>query len=166
MIAFTRTQPVLAETFNRHSVQVLFARSDTADKTFTLLFSWEQISGTASGIQLDVECGNRLQVAKPGGDVAAGAVTGLRFRPAFRQGPAVPATWPPGHYRVILEGNFILGAAEIEVPDPVDPSKRIKVRPGLDGEHFGPGVQKGRCPTGDAIEGGRFFSWFEIGAPG
>ena len=63
---------------------------------------------------------------------------------------------------MVIEGNFILGAKQVEVPDPVQPDKRITVFPALDGNHFGPGVLRGRCPTGDAIEGGRFLSWFEI----
>ena len=141
----------------------MFGRAEQSD-----LFSFTcfcQVDSTLSGFDFQANCSaGPIQAGKPDHDVNAGPVTALRIRPSRLQGgQAVPATqWMPGLYRVVIEGNFILGAKEVEVPDPVQPDKLIKVFPALDGNHFGPGLQRGRCPTGDAIEGGRFLSWFEI----
>jgi hypothetical protein len=63
---------------------------------------------------------------------------------------------------VVVEGDHVLGAKKIEIEDVDNPGTMIRVNPALDGNHFAPGVNKGRCPTGDRVEGGRFLGWFTI----
>jgi hypothetical protein len=110
-------------------------------------------------VKLDARCGTDFDSSvKATNDPR---VTGVRIRPRARDGK--PTRLPPGTYRVVLEGDHILGAEPIEIPDPYDPTKKIRVQPALDGNHFAPGLPK-RCPTGDRVEGGRFLSWFTMTA--
>lgn len=63
---------------------------------------------------------------------------------------------PNGVYKVELEGDAILSR---------DKRMRLDGTEGqlaLDGNHLAPGLPD-RCPTGDLIEGGRFWSWFILG---
>jgi DNA-binding beta-propeller fold protein YncE len=90
-----------------------------------------------------------LRVENPG---PAGA-TGAQF--LFS-----PSLLDVGEHRVIVRGDFILGAVQIPPryrkswqPDPWYPA--------LDADHLGPGLPE-RCPTGDGVEGGTFESWFTV----
>lgn len=180
LVAFAKDHAVLAQTFaadtvSQHVVQVTFGRAQVGDQLPFTQTCFCQVDGLVAGLMLEAECGSVPEM-RDDRMQDEGPVTGLRFLPVFRRGrETVPARapWPAGVYRVVIEGNFILGEREIEVPDPLDPAKRIKVHPALDAEHFAPGLSRDtgdppppllrrRCPTGDGLEGGRFVSWFEL----
>ena len=166
LVAFDPGHLVLAETFHEHSVQLLRANAEPRDSRFTYS-CWCQVDAVVTGLRLERGCGDLIEDAPPfDEDVTAGPVSALRIVPGRRgvegEVQPLPGLWEPGRYRVVLDGHHILGEREVEVPDPTDPENRIVVRPGLDADHFSPGLQAGRCPTGDAIEGGRFLSWFTV----
>ncbi|HWI13257.1 MAG TPA: hypothetical protein VNT02_03355, partial [Burkholderiales bacterium] len=105
--------------------------------------------------------------------VAGGPVLGVRLMPTRNREPT--GRWLPGVYRVVLEGDQILGFKKTKVPSRVKPEETMEVYPALDGNHLGPGLVgprsrlvnhpelgKRRCPTGDLAEGGRFLSWFRL----
>lgn len=189
VIAFDR--PMLANTLSEQSVQLLvkqlqgqagpnqtyvYANLVLADNTPAATFT----NGTISALKEITppqpgECGETPSGAgdfPPATAAADVPALGVRLRPALSTPTAGPGHFRAGNtYRVVLEGDFILGLKKIKVPSPTDPTKLIEVNPALDADHFGPGLQpKGaaasRCPTGDRVEGGRFLSWFTITAPG
>jgi hypothetical protein len=158
IVAFDPNSPVQADTFNLHTVQVWRGAKEPPPQGSSLsTIAWTQIDGQLTGIP-GLKPSDLAQPPPASGDQTTGPVTGLRFLPGSG-GPK--ASWDSGVYRVVIEGNFILGQTQIAVPDPLDPTQTIMVNPGLDAEHFGPGLP-GRGPTGNGLEGGRFFSWFEI----
>ena len=165
VIAFDPANPILVETLNTQTVQLLVEENEKGqDQTRLRLRCYCGVVGNVSGLKLVAKCGENFDV--PREDVLVGAVTGVRFR-AMAGNERVEL--PPGTYRVVLEGDHILAEKEIEIPDLNKPGNKIKVHPALDANHFAPGVRKGlpgtldpRCPTGDRIEGGRFLSWFTI----
>ena len=165
VVAFDQASPILAETLNTQTVQLLVEESEKGqDQSRLRLRCYCGVVGRVSGLKLVAKCGEEFDV--PPEDITAGPVTGVRFRPMASNEP-VPL--PLGTYRVVLEGDHILAEKEIEIPDLNNPGNTIKVHPALDANHFAPGVRQGlpaaldpRCPTGDRIEGGRFLSWFTI----
>ena len=181
VIAFDR--PMQANTLSEQSVQLLIKQPSAT----TYVYANLQLSDSATGPSPaagSVTALKEVTPSQPGqcGETPSGAgyfapasapatiaALGTRIRPASDP-TNVGGGWRPGVYRVVLEGNFILGLKTIKVPDPSDPTKTIEVQPALDANHLGPGLQpKGapasRCPTGDRVEGGRFLSWFTITAP-
>jgi hypothetical protein len=75
--------------------------------------------------------------------------------------------WQAGEYRLLLRGDFVLGANQITLPDGRD------VFPAVDANHLSPGLLasggnplvgnlSARCPTGDWVEGGLFESRFRL----
>jgi hypothetical protein len=179
LIAFDK--PVLAETFFRHiekvetharsNIQVLY-RPDSrmtrpeANNPFRLSCFCDvigNVTGVVTANDNDLKCVDAI--LEPGeNDTDTGPVMLARFRPVGRDGEPL-REWPPGEYRVILEGDLVLGADK--VTDPV----RGDILPGVDADHMGPGLQNPpwfppksevREPTGDGIEGGQFLSWFKI----
>jgi DNA-binding beta-propeller fold protein YncE len=184
VIAFDR--PMLASTLSEQTVQLLIKQP--AGSAITYVYANLQLSDAATAPNAaagTISALKSVSPAQPGecGETPAGAgdfppagagpndpTAGARIRPAFDP-TNTQSGWRPGVYRVLLEGDFILGQKTIAVPDPFDPTKTIDVHPALDANHLGPGLQpKGagasRCPTGDRVEGGRFLSWFTITAPG
>lgn len=177
VIAFDPERPILAETLNLQTVQLLFQEapeSHQVGRRYIYTRCYCQVVGRATGLRLEAKCGERFDV--PDEDiplVPGNLVTGVRFRACGADGEYVgePIPLPQGRYRVVLEGNFILGAEMIEVSDPGNPGEKRKVFPALDGNHFGfgltdPDPDRRRCPTGDRVEGGRFLSWFTINRDG
>ncbi len=160
VIAFDPRWPILADTLHEQSVLLLFQGklewSGDGDNIMPVRCYCE-VPGKIAGVDLNASCGKPFKV--PGKDDPGVAVTGVRFRP---QNDGQPIPLRPGTYRVVLEGDHILGAKQIEIEDVNNPGKTIAVNPALDANHFAPGVGAGRCPTGDRIEGGRFLSWFTI----
>jgi hypothetical protein len=157
VVAFNQNAPVEARTLDPHTVQLLYSSGPKEQPNQRLLLDcYCNVAGRVTGVNVNAVCGKPIDNV-PTQDVPTGATTGARFRATDLSGAPLK-TLPPGNYRVVLEGNFILGMKPI--PDPLDPSKTIQ--PALDGNHFGPGVDQGRCPTGDRIEGGRFLSWFTV----
>lgn len=163
LIAFDR--PMLAETLNTQTVQLLFERVEQVDTVRFGLECYCNVAGQVTGVKIEASCTKGITNVQ---DVTTGPVTGARFRPVFRKdGKELVVQFAPGKYRVLLEGDFILGDKQIDIPDPNDQTKTIKIHPALDANHMGPGllapgIQPRRCPTGDRIEGGRFVSWFTI----
>jgi hypothetical protein len=164
VVAFEQANPILAETLNTQTVQLLVEGDQKLhDSGVLFVRCYCGVVGSVSGVKLQAKCGEDFDV--PREDIPAGPVTGVRFRPMTDAGVRLP----PGTYRVVLEGDHILAEKEIEIPDLNNPGNKIKVHPALDANHFAPGVRKGlpaafdpRCPTGDRVEGGRFLSWFTI----
>jgi hypothetical protein len=160
VIAFQGDRPVLAETLNTQSVQLLFQRIESDSKEGFDIQCYCNVRGQVTGVKVEANCDKGILEIR--GDITSGPVTGARFRPLRAE---KPGKFLAGEYRVVLEGDFILGEKMIDIPNPNDPSKTISVHPALDANHLGPGLLgpgKGRCPTGDGIEGGRFVSWFSI----
>jgi hypothetical protein len=161
VIAFDRNRPILSETLHTQSVQLLIQQPDKGvgeGRSQLVLQCYCNVAGTVAGIDVTAKCGERFEI--PDQDAPGPATTGVRFRPVGLDGGR--AELPPGLYRVVLEGDHILGEKEIEIEDVDNPGSTIKVHPALDANHFAPGVSNGRCPTGDRVEGGRFLSWFTI----
>jgi hypothetical protein len=182
VIAFDR--PMRANTLSEQSVQLLIKQPSGT----TYVYANLQLSDNATGPSPTAGAVTALKEVTPSqpgqcGETPSGAgdfapasapatiaALGTRIRPASDP-TNVGGGWRPGVYRVVLEGNFILGMKTIKVPNPFDPTKTIEVQPALDANHLGPGLQpqgaaESRCPTGDRVEGGRFLSWFTITAPG
>jgi DNA-binding beta-propeller fold protein YncE len=166
IIAFEQTKPVFAETLDGQSIQVLFRHRGNVEVQYEI-FCYCNVQGIVTGAKVEADC-EKISVIDHQ-DLQAGAVTGARFRPFRNQHPI---DWLPGEYRVVVEGDFILGFQTIEIPDATDPNKKITVHPALDANHLGPGLLgpgsvapaglPKRCPTGNGTEGGRFVSWFSI----
>lgn len=156
VIAFDR--PVLADTLNEQTVQVL-KRIDEGDRRDQLAtYCYCNIQGRISPLMVEATCTEIGSIGPPGADGA----TGVQFMPL---GPGDSRVdWPRGEYRVVLEGDQILGTETITIVDPFNPGLRIDVHPALDANHLAPGLGSapGRCPTGNGTEGGRFLSWFTI----
>lgn len=151
IIAFD--EPVLSATLNEHTVQVL-VRHEEQDERFSR-YCYCNVKGKITPLQeVIAECGKVDASKAKEANMAANAV---RFDPML--GNEVKK-WAPDKYRVVVKGDFILGEKEITLPD------GTTVHPALDANHLGPGLlqfpAKGRCPTGDMVEGGTFESWFEI----
>jgi hypothetical protein len=160
VVAFDQRWPVLRETFNEHSVRLLRKGQEQFNDNERVILPvscWCEAQIEPAGVKIDAKCGEAFDI--PPDDDLNAEVTGLRFRPLGRENRPVPL--PPGTYRIIIEGDHILGAKEIEIDDPDNPGSKIKVLPALDANHFAFGLPK-RCPTGDRVEGGRFLSWFTI----
>lgn len=161
VVAFDRNRPILSETLHTQSVQLLAQHPEktaTDDAAQLVLQCYCNVAGTVAGVDVDAKCGVRFDV--PERDAPNPATTGARFRAVGLNGRRIDL--PPGVYRVVLEGDHILGEKEIEIEDVDRPGSKIKVHPALDANHFAPGVSNNRCPTGDRVEGGRFLSWFTI----
>ncbi len=156
VVAFDPDRPVLAETLHAQSVQLLF-RDDHGVEGRMATYCYCNVEVMIEPLQLEAKCGEPFDVPPQG--TPDPEVRGVRIRPLGRDNR--PVDLPPGQYRVVLEGDHILGAKEIEIRDPFDPGGTIVVRPALDGNHFAPGLPD-RCPTGDRVEGGRFLSWFTV----
>jgi len=160
VVAFDPRWPVLRETLHEQSVLLLLQGqvewSGSGDKTMPVRCYCE-VMGRIAGVDINATCGKAFTI--PGKDDSGVAVTGVRFRPV---NDGQPIALVPGTYRVVLEGDHILGSKKIEIEDINNPGKTVAVNPALDANHFAPGVGNGRCPTGDRIEGGRFLSWFTI----
>lgn len=157
VVAFDRRFPILRQTLHEQSVQLLVKGPTDFERTRFGVYCYCNCDVRLAGIDVDASCGQRFDI--PQEDSAAGAVTGVRIRPVGRDGGTIPL--PPGVYRVVLEGDHILGEKEIEIEDLDNPGATIRVNPALDANHFAAGLPK-RCPTGDRVEGGRFLSWFTI----
>jgi DNA-binding beta-propeller fold protein YncE len=180
VIAFDRAWPIMAETLNSQTVHLLIqgeAENYTIlgrpQRFFTRCYC--EVVGRVSGLKLEARCGDDFEVPREGDipTTPGNIVTGVRFRPCEIDGDVLgqPVRLPRGTYRVVLEGNFILGEKMIEVADPGNPGEKRKVHPALDANHFGfgltdPDPERRRCPTGDRVEGGRFLSWFTINRDG
>ncbi|SIT58625.1 conserved hypothetical protein [Mesorhizobium prunaredense] len=177
VIAFDPERPILAETLNLQTVQLLFQHMPEGHEVgrrriFTRCYC--QVVGRASGLKIEARCGEEFDVPEEDIPLVPGnIVTGVRFRACDADGEFIggPIPLPQGRYRVVLEGNFILGEKMIEVADPGNPGEKRKVHPALDANHFGfgltdPDPERRRCPTGDRVEGGRFLSWFTINRDG
>ncbi|MBO1076173.1 hypothetical protein IAI58_20760 (plasmid) [Roseomonas marmotae] len=175
LVAFDRDYPVLAESFAAREVcdnvaQFLVARTGRMEPGFSLS-CYCQIDTEVTGVMLEGRCGEPPTILDDT-SITNGPVTGLRLRPGNRDGERVfpnQEIWPPGRYRVVIEGNFILGEKVAEVTGPLGGGEMIQANPALDAEHFGPGLNGDflpamprRCPTGNGLEGGRFVSWFEL----
>lgn len=161
VVAFDRAHPILSETLHTQSVQLLLQQPDTSPddgQSGMVLQCYCNVLGIVAGVDVEAECDVSFTV--PDQDAPGPATTGVRFRPVGRDGGRIEL--PAGVYRVVLEGDHILGEAETEIEDVDNPGAMIKIRPALDANHFAPGVSNGRCPTGDRVEGGRFLSWFTI----
>jgi hypothetical protein len=179
LIAFDK--PVLAETFfrdfsevetnARSNIQVLYRpdsrRARPEANVLFLVSCFCDVIGNVTGVKTgdnnDFNC--EEAILEPGeNDTGTGPVILARFRPVGRDGVPI-RQWPPGEYRVILEGDLVLGADKVD--DPV----RGDILPGVDADHMGPGLPnppwfppkpEDRTPTGDGVEGGQFLSWFKI----
>jgi hypothetical protein len=165
--------PVFAETIHPQSMQLLVERTEREDSPFQFA-CYCNVRVKVAGMELETPaCGDEITDVSVD-DMTAGPVHGARLRPVHtnNDGRDEPVKLVAGRYRVVVEGDFIVGVDEIEIPDPTDLTKTIKVHPALDANHLGPGLlPKGtagpaglarRCPTGDGVEGGRFVSWFRI----
>jgi len=157
VLAFDNRWPILAETLHEQSVQLLRKGDKEANESELTSYCYCNVDVLISALELDASCGKTFDV--PREDSSKPEVTGVRITAVGRDGQRVPL--PPGIYRVVLEGDHILGAKEIEIDDLDHPGDKVKVHPALDANHFAPGLPK-RCPTGDRVEGGRFLSWFTI----
>lgn len=152
-------KPILAQTLSTMTpsmspFRVLVRQRGNYAPSFDT-FLWLEMEAIVTGIRAGdwkVECGSPLQGQLPPAetDVTSGDVLAARLRPA--NGGKV-LNWVAGIYRVEVHGDFVLGSAQIALPD------GRKVNPGLDANHLGPGLPT-RCPTGDGAEGGLFESWF------
>jgi Collagen triple helix repeat (20 copies) len=167
VVAFERATPILAKTLDRQTCQLLVESvprvGDERPEVRLSLTVWYNVTVEVTSVDVFASCGQgRFQV--PRGGAAGPATTGVRMRALGREGR--PIELPPGNYRVVLEGDHILGEKLIEIEDVQNPGRMIKVNPGLDANHFAPGIGQGRCPTGDRVEGGRFLSWFTVKARG
>ena len=161
VVAFDPGRPILSETLHDQSVQLLRkVPRDGGDERLGI-YCYCNVEILIEPLKLDARCGDEVDV--PPEATPDPIATGVRMRALGVQGE--PLRLPPGIYRVVLEGDHILGADEIEIRDPNDPDGTIRVNPALDGNHFAPGLPK-RCPTGDRVEGGRFLSWFTVGNRG
>jgi hypothetical protein len=175
LVAFDKAHPVLAESFAAREVcdnvaQFLVARPGRMEPGFSIS-CYCQIDTQVTGVMLEGNCGEPPKIIDET-EITSGPVTGLRLRPGNRDGERVfpnQEMWPPGRYRVVIEGNFILGEKVVEVTGPQGGGEMIQANPALDAEHFGPGLNGDflpamprRCPTGNGLEGGRFVSWFEL----
>jgi competence ComEA-like helix-hairpin-helix protein len=143
VIVFDR--PMLRETINRHTVQVLIRRNNE-DGTYCYC----NLDGKVDPVNVipesgDLKCDMRIKDVQ-----GSPPATGARFIPSTPGG-----SWGGGEYLVVVKGDFILGEKTIKLPD------GRKVNPALDANHLGPGLPK-RCPTGNGTEGGDFESWFII----
>jgi hypothetical protein len=160
VIAFDPHRPVLAGTLHEQSVLLLRQHYVEPDE-MTRLRCYCEVIGTVEGVDVVASCGQDFEI--PDDDAPGPGTTGVRFRPTDGEGG--PVALPPGTYRVVLEGDHILGEKQIEIEDVDNPGETIFVNPALDANHFAPGVDGRRCPTGDRVEGGRFLSWFTIQPP-
>ncbi|RKF14885.1 hypothetical protein D6850_08415 [Roseovarius spongiae] len=158
VVVFDRDRPVLAQTLHAQSVQLLLRRPNDRGDGRLDTYCYCNVELRIEPLIVDAVCGETFEA--PPEPSADPVVTGVRLRPMGVNNE--PARLPRGRYRVILEGDHILGEKEIEIPDPNDPDATILVNPALDGNHFAPGLPA-RCPTGDRVEGGRFLSWFAVG---
>lgn len=154
VLAFDR--PIIENTLHPQSVQLLRKGDMEIHENGLSTHCYCNVDIRVTGLDVDATCGKPFDVRS---DSNNAEVTGVRIRAIARGDTPVPL--PPGTYRVVLEGDHILGAKQIEIDDPSQPGAKIKVHPALDANHFAPGLPK-RCPTGDRIEGGRFLSWFTI----
>ena len=171
VVAFQTDRPVFAETLTVNSFQLLRQQQDRQDEKLDIL-CYCNVRGRVTGVNWKASCQEKGEI--PEEDVVAGPVTGGRFR-AVRvdgEGKEHQVVLPQGNYRVVIEGDFILGSDKIPIPNPNDSTKKIDVHPAMDGNHLGPGLLgpgstpiaslPARCPTGNVTEGGTFESWFTI----
>jgi hypothetical protein len=142
MVAFS--EPMDPATLNEMTVEV-FVRSPIKS---TATYQWLGLNGEVAPVFINPD-----EACKPIGQVDLhpdpGNVTGVRFQPD----PKIPRG---GTYLVVLRGDAIMSVRK---------DTRLDGTTGqlaLDGNTLAPGLFA-RCPTGDAIEGGRFESWFTLG---
>lgn len=161
VIVFDQRFPVLRRTLHEHSVQLLRKGPQESDQTGLATYCYCNCEVEIAGLQILARCKESFTV--PPEDSTTVGVTAVRLRPLGRDGKRMSLR--PGTYRVVLEGDHILGQKKIGIEDPEKPGSTIQVNPALDANHFAPGLPA-RCPTGDRVEGGRFLSWFTIEARG
>jgi hypothetical protein len=167
LIFFTVPKPVFAETLTQNSVRLLRRTPDRTTEVPLEINCWCEVTITIEPNKSRAVCGKITSLDT--GAIPAGPATAVRIRPRTQTGGR---ELPPGDYKVIVEGDHIAGVNQIEVPNPNDLTKTIKVNPALDADHLSPGLLNPgsapiaglprRCPTGNGTEGGTFESWFSI----
>jgi DNA-binding beta-propeller fold protein YncE len=167
------TKPVMAETVHTESVQVLFRPPVGNAQT-----CYCNLRGQVTAITARARCGQKpdeIDLKAIGSNEA----TGARFLLLDAKNNTLE-DWPVGEYRVLVEGDLIIGLDLIQIPDPEDLTRPKEVNPALDADHLAPGLPwlgsteymspifpapaevRPRCPTGNGTEGGTFISWFTI----
>jgi hypothetical protein len=170
LVVFDRA--MWAETLNPQTVKLMFGTRTAADtqRSFDTT-CWCEVACEVHPAWLDTmpHCGGSLPSDIK--DTSTDKANGVRIVPMRNE---KPAPFVPGTYRVVLEGDQILGREKVDVPDRLKEGQTVTVYPALDGNHLGPGLtgpgsrfkapelQSPRCPTGDLAEGGAFLSWFSI----
>jgi hypothetical protein len=158
LVAFEEPKKIKFETIHDHSFEV-FIRTRQDDQRAFLTACFCKVIGLVEPVMVEKADCNTTKIVVIGENLAPGTpVNGMRFRPLDRNSKGKTTFFDGGEYEVRIDGNFILGADQIEI-------RGEKVFPALDGNHFAPGLRGSpkRCPSGDAIEGGVFRSWFSIG---
>jgi hypothetical protein len=146
------TEPMDPTTIDRFTFEVYYRMRDQLPNGMPS-YLWVGIEGEVVPVRVEADCGSPPKdVADP--NPPPGDVNGAWFR--FLE----DARFLTGDYLVVLRGDAILSQRV---------GKRLDGTEGpfaLDGNHLMEGLSRGRCPTGDLIEGGRFESWFTIAMEG
>jgi hypothetical protein len=142
------TEPMDPATIDRFTFEVYYRLRDHLPNGMPS-YLWVGIEGNVVPVRVEADCASPpKEVADP--SPPPSDVNGAWFR--FLE----DARFPTGDYLVVLRGDAILSQRV---------GKRLDGTEGpfaLDGNHLMEGLSRGRCPTGDRIEGGRFESWFTI----
>jgi DNA-binding beta-propeller fold protein YncE len=150
-IAIAFSEPMNGDTLDRFTVELFYRLAHQDVPTLGAGYYWVgvELSPDWLHVQWNMSCEDPLKQTvrrNPQPD----QVTGVLLRP-------LKTEWPAGDYLVVLHGDSI-SAYDESLPH-LDGQRGPRA---LDGNHLAPGLPT-RCPTGDAIEGGRFESWFTIG---
>lgn len=167
VIAFSKD--VLAETLSVNSIELLMRHPVERDTQYEL-YCYCNVRISVVGVKVAGDCGGIKDVDRE--DILTGPVNGARIRasrlvPGKNRKPVEQnLDWSQGSYRVLVKGNFILGAEAVMFPD------GKSRHPALDADHIGPAIHASsagslkdipaRCPSGNMTEGGIFESWFTI----
>jgi hypothetical protein len=142
------SEPMEPSTIDRFTFEVYYRLSDHLPNGMPS-YQWIGLEGEVLPVRVDADCQSPpKEVADP--KPPPGDVNGAWFR-FFED-----ARFLNGDYLVVLRGDMIQSQ---RVGQRLDGTEGPFA---LDGNHLAEGLSKGRCPTGDLIEGGQLVSWFTI----